>query len=325
MSKTVPIRILLGLVLAISFSTSAHADTYPTVTFWHPIIDENIVESLTEQDYDFQSITVTPYIYGSGSDVPVNDIAVENRGYHAFYITQNEPNEILDLNQPVLTTQNLMEYTYFHDGTSYNAPVYWMNPDLESSGDANLEGFIWPYSYPIEDHLNGNLTQIQDGEGNFQIQNMAIRYLLPVNGLQSWITLVDSYYAANRYPQQDLDYLDFHRQIGTYEGPDIYGATQFSSLTDSYFRVYRTGSFFVDGPTEEEIAAEAARVAAEAARVAAVQAAQSAADAAQALKMAPKTDFSQCYSGSDKLADPKGEIRGMLDEINRKYGNLIKF
>jgi len=79
-----------------------------------------------------------------------------------------------------------------------------------------------------------------------------------------------------------------------------------------------------NGPTEEEIAAEAARVAAEAARVAAAQAAQSAADAEYALKMAPKTDFGQCYSGSDKVADPTGEIRGMLDEINRKYGNLIK-
>ena len=71
------------------------------------------------------------------------------------------------------------------------------------------------------------------------------------------------------------------------------------------------------GPTEEEIAAEAARVAA-------AQAAQSAADNAFALKMAPKTDFGQCYLGSDKVADPTGEIRGMLDEINRKYGNLIK-
>jgi hypothetical protein len=346
-SKTVPIRILLGLVLAISFSTSAHADTYPTVTFAYPIIDENIVESLTnqDQDYDFQSITVTPYIYDIGSDIPISESAVEDRGYHVFYATQNDPEQILDLNQQGLSKQDMMDFVYFHNGTDYDPPVFWNNPNLESSEDANLEGFIWPYSYPVFPHLNGDLTQIED-VGNFQYQNMAIAYLLNVDTLQSWITLVDSYYAANRYPQQDLDYLDFHRQIGTYEGPNIYDATQFSSLTDSYFRVYRTGSFFVDGPTEEEIAAEAARVAAEAARVAAeaarvaaeaarvaaeaarvaaVQAAQSAADAAQALKMAPKTDFSQCYSGSDKLADPKGEIRGMLDEINQKYGNLIKF
>ena len=34
--------------------------------------------------------------------------------------------------------------------------------------------------------------------------------------------------------------------------------------------------------------------------------------------------FSNSFYGSDKISDPTGEIRGMLDEINRKYGNLIK-
>jgi|LauGreSBDMM110SN_4_FD.fasta_scaffold86949_1 hypothetical protein len=114
------------------------------------------------------------------------------------------------------------------------------------------------------------------------------------------------------------------------------GTVQFLNLSDEYLKQVWTWNG--SGPTEEEIAAEAARVAAEAARVASeaarvaseaarvasVRAAQSAADAAYALKMAPKTDFGQCYLGSDKVADPTGEIRGMLDEINRKYGNLIK-
>lgn len=33
--------------------------------------------------------------------------------------------------------------------------------------------------------------------------------------------------------------------------------------------------------------------------------------------------FDQSFYGSDYLADPKGEIRSILNEINKKYGNLI--
>ena len=109
-----------------------------------------------------------------------------------------------------------------------------------------------------------------------------------------------------------------------------FGGASYTTLTSSAFLTSLLAAVR-NGPTDEEIAAEAARVAAEAARVAAeaarvaaAQAAQSAADAAYALKMAPKTDLGQCYLGSDKVADPTGEIRGMLDEINRKYGYLIK-
>jgi hypothetical protein len=97
-----------------------------------------------------------------------------------------------------------------------------------------------------------------------------------------------------------------------------FGGANYTTLTSSAFLNALLAAVGTrTGPTDEEIAAEAARVAA-------VQAAQKAADDAQALKMAPKTDFGQCYSGSDKVADPTGEIRGMLDVINRKYGNLIK-
>jgi hypothetical protein len=110
MSKTVPIRILLGLVLAISFSTSAHADTYPTVTFAYPIIDENIVDALTDGDNDFQTISVTRYQYGVGNDAPVSDLAVENRGYHVFYISENESTDLLNLNNENINIQNQMIY-----------------------------------------------------------------------------------------------------------------------------------------------------------------------------------------------------------------------
>jgi len=111
----------------------------------------------------------------------------------------------------------------------------------------------------------------------------------------------------------------------TYTLKWAFGGASYTTLTSSAFLNALLAAVGTrTGPTDEEIAAEAARVAAEAARVAAVQAAQKAADDAQALKMAPKTDFGQCYSGSDKVADPTGEIRGMLDVINRKYGNLIK-
>ena len=117
--------------------------------------------------------------------------------------------------------------------------------------------------------------------------------------------------------------LDFSSQVGQqfiFQQNSLDGCCGRATLVISEINGVITRS----GPTDEEIAAEAARVAAEAARVAAAQAAQSAADAAYALKMAPKTDLGQCYLGSDKVADPTGEIRGMLDEINRKYGNLIK-
>jgi hypothetical protein len=312
MSKTVPIRILLGLVLAISFSTSAHADTYPTVTFAYPIIDENIVDALTDGDNDFQSISVTQYQYDVGTDTPISDSAVENRGYHVFYVSQNQPSELLNLNNDNITIQNQIIYFKIDDSNK------------------NYEGYLASPYWDIEPHLNKDLTAIQSTDGN-----LAISPILSVGTLQSWIDLVDSYLAdgSTRFSRNNVEYLDFHRQIGYVDDPNFLSpSTVYSHVTDSYFRVYRTGSFFVDGPTEEEIAAEAARVAAEAARVAAEAArvaadaaAQSAADAAYALKMAPKTDFGQCYLGSDKVADPTGEIRGMLDEINRKYGNLIKF
>jgi hypothetical protein len=310
MSKTVPIRILLGLVLAISFSTSAHADTYPTVTFAYPIIDENIVDALTDGDNDFQSISVTQYQYDVGTDTPISLSAVENRGYHVFYISENQPTNILNLNNENINIQNRMLYYKITDSNK------------------NYEGYLNADFFTPEPHLRLNLTNIETSDGN-----LAVSRIINVSTLQSWIDLVDTYLGEDKFSSNDLEYLDFHRQIGYVDDLSLYTPNRtFQYLTDSYFRVYRTGSFFVDGPTEEEIAAEAARVAAEAARVAAeaarvaaVQAAQSEADAAQALKMAPKTDFSQCYSGSDKLADPKGEIRGMLDEINRKYGNLIKF
>ena len=110
----------------------------------------------------------------------------------------------------------------------------------------------------------------------------------------------------------------------------VFGGADYTTLTSSA-NLTALLAAVRSGPTDEEIAAEAARVAAEAARVAAeaarvasVKAAQLAVDAAYALKMAPKTDFGQWYLGSDKVADPTGEIRGMLDEIMRKYGNLIK-
>jgi len=35
--------------------------------------------------------------------------------------------------------------------------------------------------------------------------------------------------------------------------------------------------------------------------------------------------FDQSFYGSDYLSDPKGEIRSILDEIKKKYGNLISF
>jgi hypothetical protein len=118
----------------------------------------------------------------------------------------------------------------------------------------------------------------------------------------------------------------------TYTLKWAFGGASYTTLTSPTFLNALLASVGTrTGPTDEEIAAEAARVAAEAARVAAEaarvaasQVAQAEADAAYALKMAPKTDFGKCNSGSDKVADPTGEIRGMLDEINRKYGNLIK-
>jgi len=43
----------------------------------------------------------------------------------------------------------------------------------------------------------------------------------------------------------------------------------------------------------------------------------------QALRQTSNLSFDQSFYGSDYLADPKGEIRSILDEIKKKYGNLI--
>jgi len=313
MTKVAHLRktICFAIFLAAASPSIANADTYPTATFAFPIIDQNIVAELLDPENTVQKITVTPYIYESGNDLPIDVLAVEEGGYHVFYVSGNQPSELLNLNNDSITIQDQIFYFKIDDS------------------DKNYVGYLSPQILTLEPHLSRDLANIQSTDGN-----LAISAILPVGTLQSWIDLVDSYLAdgSTTFSRNDVEYLDFHRQIGYADDPNFYAdypnflspSTIYSHLTDSYFRVYRTGSFFVDGPTEEEIAAEAARVAAEAARVASVRAAQSAADAAYALKMAPKTDLGQCYLGSDKVADPTGEIRGMLDEIMRKYGNLIK-
>jgi len=45
---------------------------------------------------------------------------------------------------------------------------------------------------------------------------------------------------------------------------------------------------------------------------------------AVALRQTSNLSFDQSFYGSDYLADPKGEIRSILDEIKKKYGNLLK-
>jgi hypothetical protein len=299
MKKVAHLRktICFAIFLAAASPSIANADTYPTATFAFPIIDQNIVAGLLNPENTVQKITVTPYIYESGNDLPIDVLAVEEGGYHVFYVSGNQPSELLNLNNDSITIQNQMFYYKIDDS------------------DKNYVGYMSPQFFAFEPHLSRDLTNIQSTDGN-----LVICAFLPVGTLQSWIDLVDSYLAdgSTTFSRNDVEYLDFHRQIGYADVPNFLSpSTIYSHLTDSYFRVYRTGSFFVDGPTEEEIAAEAARVAS-------VRAAQSAADAAYALKMAPKTDLGQCYLGSDKVADPTGEIRGMLDEIMRKYGNLIK-
>jgi len=285
MSKTNQIRIVLGLALALAFPASAHAgDAYPTISFAYPIIDQKIVDALSDPTTN-QSITITPYIYGGGNDEPVgDDSAVEQRGYHLIYFSQSDPNSILDLNDPEVKRgiEELgdIQVLIFWDGFGD-----FLGEDIHDN--LNI-GFAVspPVEADVPESLRSDLTNIGSEQSDLPIQ-----YYLGADSLQDWINFVDDVLSENpTLFKNNSNYLDVHRQIGTYEG-EFESATP---LVDSYFRVYRTG-YFHDAPQTPA-----------------------------SIRQTTNLNFDGSFYGTDKLADPKGEMRAMLDEIDAKYGKLIK-
>jgi hypothetical protein len=285
MSKTNQIRIILGLALALAFPASAHAgDAYPTITFAFPIIDQRIVDALSDPTTN-QSITITPYVYGGGNDEPVgDDSAVELRGYHLIYFSQSDPNSILDLNDPEvkrsLEFMGPLPVLVFWDGFGD-----FFGEDIHDNLNVGF-AVSPPVEADVPESLRSDLTNIGSEQSDLPIQ-----YYLGADSLQDWINFVDDFLSENpTLFQNNTNYLDVHRQIGTYEG-EFESA---SPLVDSYFRVYRTG-YFHDAP-----------------------------QAPAPVRQTTNLKFDGSFFGTDKLADPKGEMRAMLDAIDAKYGKLIK-
>jgi len=289
MSKTNQIRIILGLALALAFPASAHAgDAYPTITFAFPIIDQRIVDALSDPTTN-QSITITPYVYGGGNDEPVgDDSAVELRGYHLFYLSQDNPNNILELNDPELNREIevLMDL---------QVSIFWygsedFGPGLEVDSILGF-GMAPPGDAEVPAPLRSDLTAIASEQTDLPITSF-----IGLESLQDWIDFVDELFTTNFSEEgvslfkNNSNYLDVHRQIGTYEG-EFESATP---LVDSYFRVYRTG-YFHDAPQTPA-----------------------------SIRQTNNLKFDGSFYGTDKLADPKGEMRAMLDAIDAKYGKLIK-
>jgi len=296
MLKKTPIRLIVGLALALSFPVSAHAgfapapaaDAYPTISFAYPIIDQKIVDALAEPSLN-QRITMTPYIYEGGNDLPVNDDAVELRGYHLFYVSQNNPNDVLDLNDPELN--RLVE------GLGNVGILIVWDGDSESFESGNNSNFGFLVSPPSDSGvpplLRSDLTDI-----NCEDEILAFAQLANLGSLQEWIYFVDNTLEQSGF-RSNSRYLDFHRQIGTYETyegePFVHPLTQFSPLVDSYFRVYRTGSYY---GMPETISSTP-------------------------IRQTTNLSFEQSFYGSDYLSDPTGEVSKIIKEINLKYGNLI--
>jgi len=286
MSKTNQIRIILGLALALAFPASAHAgDAYPTLTFAYPIIDQRIVDALSDPTTN-QSITITPYIYGGGSDEPVgDDSAVEQRGYHLIYLSQSDPSIKLNL--------EMLNRTVIADGPwDFPILVLWdgsgdLNDDEGPVDNLNL-GFAVspPDGADVPAALSSDLTEIATEQSDLVFSSF-----IGLESLHDWIYFVDQIFSDQpSLFKNNSNYLDVHRQIGTYEGE----LSSTTPLVDSYFRVYRTG-YFHDAPQTPA-----------------------------PIRQTTNLNFDGSFYGTDKLADPKGEMRAMLDAIDAKYGKLIK-